>query len=150
MILEKINSDLKEAMKASEEAKVLTLRFLLSAIHNKEIALRVENLSDEDVVEVIRQQVKQRKESIAAFAAGGRDDLVRKEQSEIEILNRYLPQQISEEELAKVVEEVVRKTGAKTLSDFGRVMGAVMAKVKGRVEGQMAAEIVKKILSRQH
>ncbi len=149
MLLEKIKNDLKQALKAKDEARVSTLRFLLSAIHNKEIALRCaqgKNLPDEEVVEVIRQQVKLRKESIEAFKTGKRDDLVKKEQGELEILNNYLPQQISQGELTKVVEEEILETGATGPRDFGKVMGEVMAKVKGQAEGQKVAKIVKEKL----
>lgn len=146
MLLEKIKNDLRQALKAKDEARVSTLRFLLSAIHNKEIALQGKNLPDEEVVEVIRQQIKQRKESIEAFKTGKRDDLVKKEQGELEILNSYLPQQISEEELTKVVEEEILETGATGPGDFGKVMGGVMAKVKGQAEGQIVAKIVKEKL----
>ena len=146
MILEKVKTDLKEAMKAFDEAKVSTLRFLISAIHNKEIALQGKNLPDEEVVEVIRQQIKQRKESIEAFKTGGRDDLVQKEQGELEILNKYLPQQISQEELEKLISETITQTGASAPGDFGKVMGQVMSKVKGRADGTQVAELVKKFL----
>lgn len=150
MILEKVKTDLKEAMKVFDEAKVSTLRFLISAIHNKEIALRCaqgKNLPDEEVVEVIRQQIKQRKESIEAFKTGGRDDLVQKEQGELEILNKYLPQQISQEELEKIISETITQTGASAPGDFGKVMGQVMSKIKGRADGAMVAEMVKKKLT---
>lgn len=150
MILEKVKTDLKEAMKAFDEAKVSTLRFLISAIHNKEIVLRCaqgKNLPDEEVVEVIRQQIKQRKESIEAFKTGGRDDLVQKEQGELEILNKYLHQQISQEELEKIISETITQTGASAPSDFGKVMGQVMSKIKGRADGAMVAEMVKKKLT---
>lgn len=152
MLLEKIKNDLRQALKAKDEARVSTLRFLLSATHNKEIALyrqlavQGKNLSDEEVIEVIRQQIKQRKESIEAFKTGKRDDLVKKEQGELEILNNYLPQKISEEELTKVVEEEILETGATGPGDFGKVMGGVMAKVKGQAEGQIVAKIVKEKL----
>jgi len=159
MLLEKIKNDLKEALKAKDEARVSTLRFLLSAIHNKEIVLRcasacakatagkqVESLKDEEVIGVIQKQIKQRKESIEAFKTGKRDDLVKKEQGELEILNNYLPQQISQGELTKVVEEEILEIGATGPGDFGKVMGGVMAKVKGQAEGQIVAKIVKEKL----
>ncbi|MFZ5366209.1 MAG: GatB/YqeY domain-containing protein [Patescibacteria group bacterium] len=153
MIIEDIKNDLKEAMKASDQVRVSVLRFLLSAVHNKEIvlhrqlAVQGKNLPDEEVVEVIRQQIKQRKESIEAFKTGGRDDLVEKEQEELEILSKYLPQQISQGELTKIIEEMVKETEATGPGDFGKVMGAVMAKVKGQAEGTKVAEMVKKSLS---
>jgi len=150
MILEKIKNDLKEAMRARNESVVSTLRFLLSAIHNKEISLgpniAEKGLSEDEAIGVIRQQIKQRKESIEAFKAGKRDDLVQKEESELAILNTYLPQQMSLEELNKIMEETIKELGTTSPADFGKVMGAVMGRVKGRVDGETVAQIVKKKL----
>lgn len=151
MLLEKINNDLKEAMKSRNEGVVSTLRFLLSAIHNKEIALGPDvsekGLGDDEVIGVIRQQIKQRKESIEAFRAGKRDDLAQKEQSEHDILNTYLPQQMSLEELENLVEETINELGVSDIANFGKVMGVVMARVKGKVDGTRVAEVVRKLLT---
>lgn len=148
MLLEKIQSDLKEALKAKDEVEISTLRFLLSSIHNREIELRVEKktLTDEEVIKVIQRQVKERKESIEAFKKGKREDLVRKEQKELQILSNYLPQQISEKEMKKMVEDVIKEIGATGPSDFGKVMGAVMLRARGRAEGEVVARIVKEFL----
>lgn len=146
MILEKIKSDLKESLREKDDLRVSTLRFLLSALHNREIEKR-KDLTDEDVIAVLQKQTKERKESIEAFKKGGRDDLVQKEQAELEILNKYLPQQISEEELGKIIDEVIKESGATGPADFGKVMGGVMGRVKGRVDGSLVVEVVKKILN---
>lgn len=146
MLLEKIQSDLKEALRAKDVIKVSTLRFLLSTIHNKQIELQKE-LTDEDVIDVIQKQIKERKESIEAFKMGKRDDLVRKEEAELKILNNYLPQQLTQEEIKKIAEEVIKEIGATGPADFGKVMGAVMGRVKGQTEGEMVAKIVKESLS---
>jgi uncharacterized protein YqeY len=142
MLLEQIRSGLKIAQKQKDELRVGTLRLLLSEIHNRQIQKQAE-LTDEEVVSVIRQQVKQRQEAIEAYQKGKREDLVRKEREELEILSKYLPQQMSPQQLEKIVKEVISEMGARGVGDFGKVMGAVMGKVKGRAEGAVVAEIVK-------
>ena len=149
MLLEKIQTDLQEAMKSKDGIRVSTLRLLLSAIHNQEIALRQkegEGLDDREVAVVLRKQVKQGKESIEAFRKGKRDDLVRKEEAEIEILSKYLPQELSSDEIRKIVDEAVRESGAAGPGDFGKVMGVVVGRVAGRASGERVAEVVKNSL----
>jgi len=145
VILEKLQKDLKEAMKAGEKERLSTLRFLLAALRNRQIEKQAD-LVDDDVVAVIRQQVKQRKESIVAYQQGNRADLVAKEQSELDLLNTYLPQQMSDEEVVKIVKEVVAEVGATGPGDFGKAMGVVMGKVKGQADGNQVAAMVKKEL----
>jgi len=146
-MLEKIKTDLKTALKGKDETTVSTLRLLLAAIHNKEIELKKRGkLKNEEVVAVIRQQVKQRRESIEAYQKGKRDDLVEKEKQELDILSKYLPQQISSGELEKIVGQTIEETGASGSTDFGKVIGAVMGKVKGRADGSEVAKIVKEKL----
>ena len=145
MLIEKIKSDLNEALKAKNETKVSTLRFLLSAINNKTIELQRE-LIDEETIQVIAKQVKERKESIAAFSAAGREELASKEKDEMALLSIYLPQQLSEVEVEKIVNEVVSQLGATGPGDFGRVMSAVMARFKGQVDGNTVSALVKKSL----
>jgi len=146
-MLEKIKTDLKTALKGKDETTVSTLRLLLAAIHNKEIELKKRGkLKNEEVVAVIRQQVKQRRESIEAYQKGKRDDLVEKEKQELDILSKYLPQQISSGELEKIVGQTIEETGASGPADFGKVIGAVMGKVKGRADGSEVAKIVKEKL----
>lgn len=149
MILEQIQNDLKGAMKAGEEIRVSTLRFLLAQIKNREIDLvaSAKTLTDEEVVAVIQKQAKERRESIEVYRTAERDDLARKEQAELDVLSKYLPQQLTEEELGKIVNEVVKEVGASGPADFGKVMGVVMGKVKGKVDGTQVAELVKKHLS---
>lgn len=146
MLLEQIKSELTEAMKAKDETKVSTLRFLLAQIQNKTIEKQQE-LTDEEIIAVIQKQAKERRESIEAFKQGGREDLVGKEQSELDILNKYLPQQISEDELRKIVQETVTEVGAISPADFGKIMGVVMGKVKGRADGNKVMEVVKESLN---
>jgi len=141
----KIQSDLNQALKDKKEVKVSTLRLLLSEIHNQEIAKQAD-LTKEDIIKVVQKEVKRRKEAIEAFQKGKRDDLVAKEKEELEILNKYLPQQMSSQELETIIQSVIKETGASGMSDFGKVMGAVMGRVKGQADGKVVSESVKKVL----
>ncbi len=143
MLKEKLSSDLKEAMKAGDAAKRDVLRMLTSAIKNKEIEKRVE-LTDEQVLEVISSEVKKRRESVAQFTAGNRPELAEKEEAEIALLIGYLPEQINEEELKKIVLETVAELADKNV---GNAMKAVMAKVKGKADGALVSKLVKDALS---
>ena len=151
MTIEKVQKDLKEAMRAGDKGRVSTLRFLLAAVHNRKFEKQALYLSgtgqadlvDEDILAVVRQQVKQHKESIAAYQQGKREDLVAKEQSELDILNTYLPQQMGDEALEKIVKDVIEEMGSVGPADFGKAMGAVMGKVKGLADGNQVAAVVK-------
>jgi len=143
-LLKKIEEDLKKALKAQDKNAVSTLRFLLAAIRNFEIEKQKE-ITDEEVIQIIQKQIKLRKESIAAFQAGGRQDLAQKEESEAEILSKYLPQQLTEEKLKEIVSQTIRELNAGP-NDFGKVMREVMVRVKGKAEGSQVAEVVKKTL----
>jgi len=103
-------------------------------------------LEDEEVIEVISSEIKKVKESILEFEKGGRKDLVEKEKKELEIFKRYLPKQLSEEEIKKIAREVIQKVEAKEIKDFGKVMAELMPRVKGRVEGDEVSKIVKSLL----
>ena len=146
MIFEKIQKELKKALKAGDKLQVSTLRFLLAAVHNRKIEKQAD-LVDEDILAVIRQQAKQHRESIEAYRQGKRDDLVAKEQAELDILNTYLPQQMGDDVLEKIVKDTIAETGAAGPADFGKVMGAVMGKVKEKADGSQAAAMVKNQLS---
>ncbi len=145
-LLEKISQDLVDAQKSRDEVTVSTLRLLIADVKNAQIAKGGE-LSDDEVLDQIQKSAKKRRESIDAYQKAQRDDLVSKEKAEFEVLAKYLPQQMSEEEIAKIVDEVVGKVGASTASDMGRVMGEVMAKVKGKADGNIVSQIVKSKLS---
>lgn len=143
----KIQSDLKTALKEKQAERLSVLRFLLSAIHNREIELKKRGkLTDEDIIGVIRQQVKEHKESIEAYRAGKREDLARKEEEELKILNTYLPQPFPQKELEKIIKKTLKEVKATGPADFGKVMGQVMKKVKGRAEGKIVAEMVKDLI----
>ena len=147
-----INTNIKDAMRAKDQEALSVLRMLASAIKDKEIAMRKGedvSLTDEQVTEVIMSEAKKRKDSIEAYEKGGRKDLAEKENSEIKILDKYLPEQMSDEELEKIVKEIV-ETGQCPVSiqDFGKIMGQVMPKVKGKADGNKVSEAVKKVLSK--
>ena len=144
---EVINNDLKEAMREKDAEVLSTLRLLLSAIKMKEIALRKgeeASLNDEQVIEVIRSEIKKRNDSVSAYEQGSRQDLANKEKNEIKILEKYLPPSLSDEEIEKIVREEI---GALEEKDFGRAMGKVMPRLKGKAEGGKISEIVKKVLN---
>ncbi len=150
---EAIQRDLQEALKAREELKTSVLRLVSSAILNKEKDKRYKSkagkdvlLTDEEVLEVILSEAKKRKEAIELYERGGRPELARKEKSELEILGKYLPEQISEEDLKKLVKGVVEKTGAKDIKDMGKVMGVLMPQLKGRADGNIVSKIIKELL----
>jgi hypothetical protein len=153
-LLENINSDLKEALKARDDSKVLTLRFLLAAIKNLEIdkypPSKGGSLTDEDVLSVIQKQVKTHKESIEMFEKGGRADLVEKEKKELSVLTDFLPEELDEEIVKREVAEglAALKQQGGDLSNTGKVIGILMPKFKGRVDGGTVARIVKEMLAK--
>ena len=146
---ERIDSDLKEAMRARDTTKLGVLRMLKSALKYAAIAKSgaEAELSDTEAAQVIRKQVKQRQDSIESFEKGGRTELAEKEREELSILNAYLPQAMSAEEVAKVVRETIAEIGATSKSQMGAVMKALQAKVAGRVDGKTLSAEVQKQLS---
>lgn len=161
---EKIENDFKEALKEKNEIAISTLKLLKNEIFNKEKEKRYKiakvnpkldekeleresQLTEEEIKTVILSEIKKRKEAIVEFEKGKRKDLVEKEKKELEILKRYLPDLLSQEELEEIVKEIIKKTGAQNLKDLGKVMKETMTKVKGRVEGEEVLKTVKKFLS---
>ncbi|HEX68441.1 MAG TPA: GatB/YqeY domain-containing protein [bacterium] len=145
---EKILEDLKFSLKNKEDLKVSVLRFLLSAIKNKEKELKKETLEDGEVMEIIRKQVKQREEAIELYKKGGRKELVEKETREKEILLSYLPQQIQGKELEELVEKIIKEMGVTSRKEMGKVMGKLMNEYRGRVDGKEAYQKVMEILTK--
>jgi len=141
-----IQSDMKTAMKAGEKECLSTIRMLLAAIQTREIEERSE-LSDQDVLAVVEKLVKQRKDSAKQFADAGRPERGAAELSEAETLQGYLPEQMSEAEIAALVDEVVTATGASGMQDMGKVMGAIKAKAQGRADMGLLSALVKARLS---
>lgn len=138
----KITEDMKAAMRARETERLSAIRLILAAIKQLEVDER-KDLSDPEVVSVIEKMMKQRRDSIAQFQAAGRKDLADKETFELGLLSSYLPQQLSEEEIASEVASIVAQTGAKGVSDMGKVMGLLKAKLAGRADMAKVSTLVK-------
>jgi hypothetical protein len=161
MLQEKINENIKKAMQGKNELLLLVLRGVNAAIHNKEIEKRTKlsknekdikkleklsKLSEEEVLEAISSEAKKRKEAIIEFGKGGRKDLVDKEEKELEILKKYLPEQMSEERIKAEVKIIIDEVGATGPKDTGKVMTVVMPKLKGKAEGSLVSKIVNELL----
>ena len=145
---QRVDSDLKEAMRAKDATKLGVLRMLKSALKYAAIAKSgaEAELSDAEAVQVIRKQAKQRQDSIESFEKGGRAELADKEKQELAILNTYLPQGMSPDELAKVVRETIAELGATSKAQMGAVMKALQAKVDGRADGKtLSAEVARQL-----
>lgn len=164
MLKDKIQSNSKEAMKGKKELEVSVLRMVLATIASKETEKRTKiwkekpqsspeelgkesQLTDEEVVEVVSSEIKKRRDAILLYEKGGRQELADKEKKEMEILSQYLPEQLSEEEIKKLVQEVIVKTGAKEIKEMGKVMAELASKIKGKAEGSVVSKIVKELLS---
>ncbi len=147
MLVSDIQNDLKQAQLQRDELKVSVLRMLLAEIHNSIIA-KGSPLTDADMVVVVQKEVKKRKEAAAGFRQGKREETAQKEEKEAKILGDYLPAQMSDEELTKVVEDSIKEVGANSIADMGKVIGLVMSKVAGQAEGSRVSSLVKeKLLS---
>ncbi len=145
-IFERINSDLVSAMKAGDKQRTIALRGLKAAIKYREIDKR-DDLTDEDVIEVVSSVVKRHRDSIEQYGTGGREDLVREEMAQMEIALAYLPEQLGPEEIEKHVDEIIAEVDASGPSDIGKVMKGIMPKLKGRADGKLIKEIVTRRLS---
>jgi len=160
MLKEKIQADIKEAMKSGNSEKKMVLSLVLNAIKNKELEKRTQlskteqdpaileeksKLSEDEVVSVISSEVKKRKESAQSFKSGGRPELAEKEESEINILVPYLPEQMSEEDIRAEVKKTISELSAGP-KDAGKVIGSIMARVKGKADGQVVSKLVKEEL----
>jgi hypothetical protein len=161
VLKEKLNLELKESLKSGNTQKRLTVGMILSSIKNKELEKRTKLsktitnakklqeeclLNEEEILGVIGAEAKKRKESIDLFTKGGRDDLVKKENDELKIIMAFLPEQIGEEELKKIIKEAISQTGASSAKDMGKVIGIVAAQVKGKTDGATISRIVKEEL----
>ena len=141
----RLSAEMREAMKAQEKTRLGALRLLLAAVQNREVELRHE-LSDEEFVEVVARQVKQRRESEEAYTHAGREELAAHEREERGILEAYLPAQLGEAEVDALVDEAIAATGASQPGDMGKVMGFVMQKAKGQVDGRVVQAKVRERL----
>lgn len=143
---ESISQQLIAATKAKDVVRINTMRMLRAGIKNREVDLQAE-LEDKEILSVIRRQVKQHKESIRHYKEGGREDLVKKEEQELAILMSFMPEQLSEEAIAKIVGQVIKELDAKEMKDMGRVMKKLMVELSGSADGKFISEIVKSQLS---
>jgi len=141
-VLDTLNNDLKEALRAGDKRRLEVIRGLKSDIRYKEIEAKGSELSDADMIAVIASAAKRRRESIEQFRKGGREDLATKEESELEIISTYLPKQLSDDEIREIVAEVIAASGASSPADTGKVMKEVMPKVKGKADGNRVKQMV--------
>lgn len=148
MLKEQISKDFNKALKARDERKLSALRLLRTEIKKREVSGQKKELSDAEVMEAIATLVKQRLESIRLFREGQRQDLVEKEEAELQFLQTYLPQPLSQSAIEVLIDQVLLETRATGMKDQGKVMKAVMAKISGRAEGKIVSEIVKQKLSK--
>ena len=161
MLKEKLQQDVKEALRAGDSEKRVLLGMVLSAVKNREFEkrsklsktetdiakLETENqLNDEEIIEVLSSEIKKRKEAAESYAKGGRQDLAQKEEKESAVLMSYMPEQMPEEKIREIVKNTLSELGLKDIKDMGRAIGAVMAKVKGKADGQTVSRIVKEEL----
>lgn len=142
---ERLVADSREALKAGEKLRLSTIRLILAEVQNAEIASRG-GLGDDEILEVVSRQARKRKEAIVEFARGGRQDLVDKEKHELSIIEVYLPEQLSEEEVRGMAEEVIREVGAVSPGDLGKVMGKLMPALKGKADGRQVNQMVREML----
>ncbi|MDR4888993.1 GatB/YqeY domain-containing protein [Fredinandcohnia sp. QZ13] len=146
-LLERLNNDMKTAMKNKEKDRLSVIRMVKAALQNEGIKLGTSELSEEAELTVLTRELKQRKDSLREFSNAGREDLVNKIQTEIEILEVYLPEQLSEEDLVEIVKETVQEVNASSKADMGKVMAAIMPKVKGKADGGLVNKLVQQQLS---
>lgn len=147
---DRISEDIKNAMKAKDKIRLETVRSIKKVILEKEVSVRPqgqESLTESQEIEILAQLAKQRREAIEQYRQAGRDQLAQQEAQELAIIEEYLPGQLSDEEVAAVVDEIIASVGATSSKDMGKVMGPVMQQLKGRAEGQKIQAIVKAKLS---
>lgn len=146
---DRLEAAMRDAMRARDERRTQTLRMAMAAAHNQRIA-KGRDLSDDEVVEVLTKQVKQRRESIAMYRDAGREDRAASEEAEAAILAEFLPAQLSEDEVEALARAAIAETGAGSPADLGRVMGALSPRTRGRADGRMVSEVVRRLLTAEH
>lgn len=151
MLRQKLNEALKAAMRAKDERRVSTTRLILAALKDRDIAARgsgnPDGLADPEILELLKTMIRQRRESIQTFEAGGRVDLAQQETEEIAIIERFLPEQIEGNAMESAIKEIVGELGAKTIKDMGKTIQALKAKYAGRMDFSKASAIVKQMLT---
>ncbi|HKZ57554.1 MAG TPA: GatB/YqeY domain-containing protein [Thermodesulfovibrionales bacterium] len=144
---QRLDDDLKAAMKSSDSLKTSVLRMIKAAIKNKQVEKR-KDLSDEEIISVLSTLTKQRRESIDLFSKGGREDLAEKEKQELEMLQLYLPGQLSPEDLDRIIMEAINESSAEGVKDIGKVMRLIMPRVQGAADGKVVNQRVKELLEK--
>lgn len=144
---DKINEDLKAAMIAKDSVRTETLRSIRAEILKADKSGMDREMNEQEEIEMLNKQAKMRREAIEQFEAAGRNDLVDKEKAQLEIIETYLPEQMSQEEAEKVIDGIIKDTGATDQKDFGKVMGAAMKELKGKIDGKVIQDLVKSKLS---
>lgn len=142
---ERLNEDMKQAMRNQDKFKLSTIRMVRATMKNLEIDLK-RTLNDNEVLDILGREIKQRKDALQDFEQAGRDDLAEKVKAEAEILAEYLPEQLTEEEIKVIVQQTIQETGASSKADIGKVMSALMPKVKGRADGKLVNQAVQQLL----
>ncbi|OIJ16152.1 hypothetical protein BKP35_04020 [Anaerobacillus arseniciselenatis] len=145
-LLDRLTVDMKEAMKNKEKQRLSVIRMVKSALQNEAIKLGKE-LTDDEALTVLNRELKQRKDSLHEFEKANREDLAKNVREEVVILNAYMPEQLSEEKVAEIVQQTIQEVGASTKADIGKVMGAIMPKVKGKTDGTIVNRLVQQYLS---
>lgn len=143
---EQLNSEIKSAMLARDADRLSTLRMLKSALGYVQMEKKADSLSDPDFIAVVQKEIKKRRDAVDQFQQGGRPELAEKEQKEIPVLEIFLPQPLSKEELERLVKDAIRETGAATKKEMGQVIKAVQAKAAGRADGKTISQLVGKLL----
>src|SRR5699024_6220370 len=146
-LLEQLNENMKQAMRAKDKERLSVIRMVKASLQNEAIKLGVETLSEEDEITVLSRELKQRRDSMKEFEAANRIDLAEKLAYEIEMLQPYLPAQLSETEVEQIVQETIKQVGATSKKDFGKVMQQLMTKVKGKADGSVVQQLVQKHLA---
>ncbi|WP_059052126.1 GatB/YqeY domain-containing protein [Paenibacillus senegalimassiliensis] len=142
---ERLNEDMKQAMRNQDKFKLSTIRMVRATIKNLEIDLK-RTLNDNEVLDILSREIKQRKDALQEFEKAGRDDLAQQVKAEAEILAEYLPEQLSEEEIKVIVQQTIQETGASSKAEMGKVMSALMPKVKGLADGRLVNQVVQQLL----
>lgn len=142
---ERLNDDMKTLMKSGDKFALSVLRMIRSAVKNAEIDSK-RTLSDDEVMDILAREIKQRRDALQDFEKAGREDLAEQAKAEVEVIQRYMPQPLTEEQLIAIVQETVNEVGASSKSDMGKVMSALMPKVKGRADGKQVNAAVQRLL----
>ncbi|WP_026906231.1 GatB/YqeY domain-containing protein [Paucisalibacillus globulus] len=146
-LMTQLNDDMKQAMKNKDKERLSVIRMVKASLQNESIKLGKSELSEDEDLTILSRELKQRKDSLQEFKSAGREDLVEKLEMEIKIIQEYMPEQLSDEELSAIVQEAIQETGASSKKDMGKVMSAVMPKVKGKADGSKINKLVQEHLN---